>query len=104
MKQSWLNLLDKEKQLSTTRNVNNIARISSAIKRSLKKKDRRRIHTECQKSRMKKDETAVQDIEAGLKEFGTEPFDASNPALRTLQAAIPAIDELISDLKKEKSK
>ena len=50
---------------------------------------------------MKKDETAVQDIEAGLKEFGTEPFDASNPALRTLQAAISASRR---QLKKEKSK
>lgn len=37
--QGWLNLLDNEKQLlSTTRNVNNIARIRATIKRNMKRK------------------------------------------------------------------
>ena len=100
LKQGWLNLLDDEKQLlSTTRNVNNIARIRSTVKRNLKKKDRRRIHVDCQMSRVKKDERAVQDIEACLQEFDTEPFDESNPALRTLQSAITASAELVTDVK-----
>ena len=101
LKQGWLNLLDNEKQLfSTTRNVNNVSRVRSTIKRNLKKKDRRRKHIECQTSRMKRDERAVQDIESCLEEFDTKPFDESNPALRTLQSAIVASDVLIEDLKK----
>ena len=100
LKQGWLNLLDNEKQLlSTTRNVNNIARIRSTVKRSLLRKDRIRKHVECQTSRVKKDERAVQDIESCLAEFDTEPFDASSPALRTLQSAITATANLISDVK-----
>ena len=101
LKQGWLNLLDNEKQLfSTTRNVNNVSRVRSTIKRNLKKKDRRRKHIECQTSRMKRDERAVQDIESCLEEFDTKPFDESNPALRTLQSAIVASNVLIEDLKK----
>ena len=96
LKQGWLNLLNNEKQLfSTTRNVNNISRIRSTIKHNPKKK-----HIECQSSRMKKDERAVQDIETCLEEFDTKPLEASIPVLRTLQSAIVALDELIADLKK----
>ena len=100
LKQGWLNLLDNEKQLlSTTRNMNNIVRIRSTVKRNLKKKDRRRIHVDCQMSRVKKDERAVQDIEACLQEFDTEPFDESNPALCALQSVITASAELVTDVK-----
>ena len=96
LKQGWLNLLNNEKQLfSTTRNVNNISRIRSTIKHNPKKK-----HIECQSSRMKKDERAVQDIETCLEEFDTKTFEASNPVLRTLQSTIAASNEPIADLKK----
>ena len=94
-KQGWLNLLNNEKQLfTTTRNVNNISRIRSTIKRNLKKKDRRIKHVECQRSRLKKGERVVQDITSCLEEFETKPV------LHTLQSAIVASDELIDDLKK----
>ena len=101
LKRGWLNLLNNEKQLfTTTRNVNNISRIRSTIKRNLKKKHRGIKHVECQRSRLKKDERAVQDIKSCLEEFETMPFVTSNPVLRTLQSAIVASDELIDDLKK----
>ena len=93
LRQGWLN---NEKQLfSTTRNVNNISRIRSTIKHNPKKK-----HIECQSSRMKKDERAVQDIETCLEEFDKKLFEASNLILRTLQSAIVASDKLIADLNK----
>ena len=44
---------------------------------------------------IEKDERAVQDIEACLEEFVTNPFYESDQALRTLQSAIAASDELI---------
>ena len=101
LKQGWLNLLSNEKQLfSTTRNVNNISRVRSTIKRNLKRKDRKRKHVEQQVSRMKRDESAVQDIESCFEEFDTKPFDDSNPVLRTLQSGIVMSEELKEDLKK----
>ena len=101
LKQGWLNLLNNENQIfSTTRNVNNISLIRSTIKRILKKKDRQRENVECQSSRMKKDERAVQDIESCLEEFDTKPFETSNPVLHTPQSVIVASDEVIIDLKK----
>ena len=46
--------------------------------RYLKKKNKLRKHAECQSSRMKRDERAVQDIETCLEEFEAKPFEASN--------------------------
>ena len=72
LKKGYLNLLQNEKKpQSTRRNIINIARVRSAIKQSLKKKDRSRKQIEFQKSQMKKDETAVQDTEIYLKDFKT---------------------------------
>ena len=48
---------------------------------------------------MKKDEMAVQNIQACFKEFDSEPFDVSTPILRSLQSAIHASPDLLSDLK-----
>ena len=100
LKHGWLNLLDNEKQLlSTTRNVNNVARIRVTIRRNLKRKDRRQKHVECQSAHMKKDQMAVQNIQACFKEFDSELFDVSTPILRSLQSAIHASPDLLSDLK-----
>ena len=77
LKQGWLYLLNKKKQLfSNTRNVNNISRIRFTIKRNLKTKDRQRKHVDCQSSCMKKDECPVQDIKTCLEEFDKKPFEA----------------------------
>jgi hypothetical protein len=63
LKQGWLQLLLNEKQLfSSTRNVNNVGRVKATINRNLKCLHRHRKHVECQPSRMKKDEQAVQDM------------------------------------------
>ena len=42
---------------------------------------------------------AVQNIQACFKEFDSEPFDVSTPILRSLQSAIHASPDLLSDLK-----
>ena len=100
LKQGWLDLFDNEKQLlSTTRNVNNVARIRATIRRNLKRKDRRKKHVECQSARTKKDEMAVQNTQACFKEFDSEPFDVSIPILSNLQSAIHASPDLLSDLR-----
>ena len=90
LKQGWLNLDNEKQLLSTTRNVNNVARIRATIRRNLKRKDRRKKHIECQSASTKKDEMAVQNIQACFKEFDSEPFDVSTPILRSLQSDIHA--------------
>ena len=42
---------------------------------------------------------AVQNIHACFKEFDSEPFDVSTPILRSLQSAIHASPDLLSDFK-----
>ncbi|KAJ4927219.1 hypothetical protein JOQ06_014954, partial [Pogonophryne albipinna] len=100
LKQGWLQLLQNEKQLfSTTRNANNVARVKAALKRNLKCQRRHRKHVECQPARMRKDEQAVQDLQACMKDFDAEPFDISSPKLRSLQSGLVASPELVHDLK-----
>ena len=69
LKQGWLQLLLNEKQLfTTTRNANNVARVKNTMNRNLNCQHRHKKHGECQPSRMKKDEQAVQDVPAGMHE------------------------------------
>jgi len=76
LKQGWLQLLQNEKQLfSTTRNANNVARVKATVTQNLKCQRRYRKHIECQPARMKKDEQAVQDLQACMKDFEVEPFN-----------------------------
>ena len=91
-------LKQNEKQLfSTTRNANNVARIKAAVKQNLKCQRRNRRHVECQPARMKKDEQAVQDLQSCMTDFEAEPFDESNPTLRSLQSGLVASPELVQD-------
>jgi len=100
LKQGWLQHLQNEKQLfSTTRNANNIARITAAVKENLKCQRRNRKHVECQPARMKQDEQAVHDLQSCTKDFEAEPFDVSNPTLRSLQSGLVASSELVQDFK-----
>ena len=100
LKQGWLQLLQNEKQLfSTTRNANNVARVKATVNQNLKCQRRHRKHVECQPARMKKDEQAVQDLQACMKDFDAEPFDISSPTLRSLQSGLVASQELVRDLK-----
>ena len=71
LKQGCLNLLNNEKQLlSAIRNVSNISRIRSTIKRNLKKKD----VPEYQSFHMKKDKRVVQNVETCLEYFDVKPL------------------------------
>ena len=100
LKQGWLQLLLNEKQLfTTTRNANNVARVKTTVNQNLNCQLRHRKHVECQPSRMKKDEQAVQDLQACMKDFDAEPFDISSPALRSLQSGLVASPELVHDLR-----
>ena len=73
--------------------------MKSTVKLSLKCQPRHRKHVECQPARMKKDEQAVQDLLACMKDFEAEPFDISSPILRSLQSGLVASPELVLDLK-----
>ena len=97
LKSGWLNLLHNEKQLfSTIRNSNNVTRVMAIVHATVKRKQQvNRKHTECQPSRMKKDEQAVQDIQACFTEFDANPFDVSAPTLRSLQTGLEACPKLI---------
>ena len=46
---------------------------------------------------MKKDEQAVQDLLTCIVEFDADPFDPSNPTLRSLQSGLLATPELVTD-------
>ena len=88
--------MKNEKQLfSTIRNANNVSRVKAIVHR----KRLNRIHVECQPARMKKDEQAVQDIQACFTEFEANPFDESKPTLRSLQNGLVASSQLIKDAK-----
>ena len=98
LKQGWLQLLLNEKKLfSTTRNVKNVVKVKAAVTQNRKCHRRHRKHVECQPARMKKDEQAVQDIQACMKDFGADPFDTSLPTLRSLQSGVIASPELVHD-------
>ena len=99
LKQGWLQLLHNEKQLfSTTRNVNNVICVKATVNQNLNNQRRHRKHVECQPARMKKDEQAVQDLHACIKDFDAEPFDISQPTLRSLQSGLVASIGLVHDL------
>ena len=100
LKQGWMQLLHNEKQLfATTRNANNIARVKATVQQNLKCQRRHRKHVECQPARMKKDEQAVQDFQAAMKDFDADPFDISSPTLRSLQSGLVASSRLVHDFK-----
>eukprot|EP00064_Thunnus_orientalis_P011840 superscaffoldBa00001751_g11872 len=48
---------------------------------------------------MKKDEQAVQDLQACMKDFDAVPFETSSPKLRSLQSGLVISLELVDDLK-----
>ena len=104
LKNGWRAILNNEKQIaSNVCNANNINRIRGIVLNQANQKKRKTKHADCSKSRIRKDEQAVQNISDCLKEFGTDPFDQSNTQLRSLQSGIPASKELVNDFKTAKS-
>ena len=100
LKQGWMQLLHNEKQLfATTRDANNIERVKATVQQNLKCQRRQRKHVECQPARMTKDEQAVQDLQAAMKDFDADPFDISSPTLRSLQSGLVASSRLVHDFK-----
>jgi len=75
-------------------NANNVARMKAIVKQNLKCQNRNHKH-----AWMKNDEQAVQDILFCLTEFEADPFDESNPQLRSLQSGLVASNGLIKDFK-----
>ena len=103
LKNGWKAILNNEKQvMSDVQNANNVNRIRGIILNQANQKTRKTKHADCSKSRIKKDEKAVQDMSDCLEEFGSDPFDVTNTQLRSLQSGIPASDELIKDFKSAK--
>ncbi len=98
MKSGWLSILKNEKQLLVhSSNVNNIAQIRATHNALANRKVYTRKHTECSPKRMREDEQCVQDLITCMGEFDSYPFDSASPTLRTLQSAMPASGELITD-------
>ena len=52
---------------------------------------------DCGKKRLKQDEQCVQDLIACMQEFDAFPFNPISPTLRTLQSAMPASSQLVSN-------
>jgi len=100
MKSGWLSILQNEKQLLVhSRNVKNVAQIRAAHNALCNRKKKKTKHSECGPKCMRQDEQCVQDLVTCTHEFDFFPFDQSSPNLRTLQSAMPASDELITDFK-----
>ena len=68
------------------------------MKNDLKCERRDKSHVECQPARMRKDEQSLQDILACLNDFQADPFDDSDPVLRSLQSGVAASAEIVHDL------
>ena len=104
LKSGWVAILNNEKQLlSNTRNVNNVNRIKKSIHcHADYKKLSKQKHADCSRSKIKKDEQAIQDISACLTKFECDPLDHTDQTLRSLQSGIPASEELAADLKSAK--
>ena len=104
LKSGWLAILNNEKQLlSNTRNVNNVNRVRASVHRHAdSKKQAKGKHADSSSSKMKKDEQAIQDMNACLTEFKCNPFYHTNQTLRSLQSGILASEVLAADLKSAK--
>ena len=99
LKAGCLHLLQKDKQLfSTIRNTKNVSIIRLALESNLKSKRKRTKHVDCKPTRMQKGEKAIQDLQTSLNDFEGNPFDLSNPTLRSIQSGIKASDDIINDL------
>ena len=97
LKQEWLQLLQNDTQFfCTTLNVNNVARIKTALENSWNCHRHRQKHVECQPARRKKDEQAVQDFILCMDDFVADPFDKNIPELRSLQYGVIASPEVCS--------
>ena len=55
-------------------------------------------HPENCQYRKRIDEKAIQDLDMTIDEWGCDPWDLSNPTLRSTQSGFPAPPELVKDL------
>ncbi|CAJ1050849.1 hypothetical protein KUCAC02_009112 [Xyrichtys novacula] len=99
MKSGWLSILQNEKLLVHSRNVNNVTRIRAAHNSLATRKKAKGKHTESVPKCMREDEQCVHNLIACMDEFDSLPFNPASPTLRTLQSAMPASDELVADFK-----
>ena len=84
--------------LSHTRYVNNISKVRSSLhKLADLKKSNSGIHKENGTMRLRVDEVCVQNTLECLEEWGSDPFDLTNTALRTLHSGEIASTELCAD-------
>ena len=99
LKSGWKNILKNEKMLLChTRNANFVNRIRISLHKAAElKSSKPNLHKENSKSRLKRDELAVQDLENCIVEFNCNPFDPSNATLKTLQSGEVATTDLQMD-------
>ena len=87
MKSGWLKILKNEKMLLTdTRVVNCVNCVRVSLQAIAQLNQHSQIHLESSPSRIKIDEQGVQDIIWCIEEFCCDPFDTTQPELRSLQS------------------
>ena len=98
MKAGWKRILKNEKMLLThTRTVNYVNRVRSSLHALANLTEGAKCHKENTTTRPLLDERGVQDLDNCITEFDCDPFDLSNPTLRSLQSGMIAPDELVAD-------
>ena len=98
MKAGWKSILKNEKMLFThTRTVHSVDRVRSSLHSLADITDSSKDHKENSTKRLLQDERAVQDLDRCIIEFACDPFNETNPTLRSLQSGMVASDQLIAD-------
>lgn len=98
MKAGWKRILKNEKMLLThTRTVNSVNRVRSSLHALANLTKSSEGHRENSTTRLLLDERGVQDLDNCITEFDCDPFDLTQPILRSLQSGMVASDALVKD-------
>ena len=98
MKGGWIGITKNEAMVTIhARTTNKINKVRETLHGAADMNKRKYDHSENTKSRMVKDEQAVQDLGICIKEWESNPWDLDNSLLRTLDSGKVASPKLLSD-------
>ena len=104
MKGGWIGITKNEAMLNIhTKTVNKIMKVHYTLKASASMNRERRDHVANAKSRLVKDETAVQALIGCIDEWDCNPWSSDESPLCTLQSGFLASEKLIGDSESAKS-
>lgn len=105
MKGGWIGITKNETRVNiNTRTVNKINNVRQTLHDAADDSKRKRGHSENTRSRITQDEQCVQDLESCITEWESNPWDLSNPILRTLESGRLAPPKLIDDFNTAKER